>query len=153
MLHADPRDLESDYGGYDLGYLYRSIRQSANGIDLCAFQAKNGICRAIIALAVILWLLLIAIIVWHCLAYLGKAGLPYLVEAIAFAVATLGWFAVAIVTAVGVHGAASLPSEVRAVQAFSWLNVGFHIGSAVVALFHFKVDGDGAAPAPAQSQA
>jgi hypothetical protein len=130
-----------------------SVEKLYDDKGLCAFKGKGSNCNAVIALGVILWLLLIAIIVWHCLAYLSKAGLPYLVEAIAFAVATLGWFAVAIVTAVGVHGAASLPSEVRAVQAFSWLNVGFHIGSAVVALFHFKVDGDGAAPAPAQSQA
>jgi hypothetical protein len=146
-------DIDTGDNDYDFGYGDLSIRQFDDVKGLCFFKAKESTCDAIIALGVILWLLLIAIIVWHCLAYLGKAGLPYLVEAIAFAVAAVGWFAVAIVTVAKAGGWKHIRSEVRAVQAFSWLNVGFHIGSAVVALFHFKVDGDGAAPAPAQSQA
>lgn len=128
--------------------VYGTTADKLTVLGYCVFKGKSANCNAVIAFAVILWLLLIAVIVWHSLAYLGEMGLPHLIEAMIFAVATLGWLVVAIITAAGVGGATRLPSAIRAVQAFSWLNVGFHAGSAVVAFLHSKVDSGGGDIAP-----
>jgi hypothetical protein len=95
---------------------------------------------AVIAVSVIAWIGLIAVVVLHCLAFCMPQILPYLVEGITFCGLSVVWLLISIVASIYTNHAfyryayGYFIASTAPATAFAWISFLLHVGSAVLAL-------------------